>query len=197
MPINDKRKRRWVTFIALVIIGVVVFAISPARRIGREFLLSYPMTDAVRARDTSRVEHLLQRGASPNRPAIGGLMPLSPLVWATRASDIKMMKVLIKAGVNVDQQDGRGFTALMQASTPEASRLLLSAGADPSLKNDQGETALQVMKERSKREPSISPVIKVLEHAMQHTSGNPPHNRALQRTGYSLRSFLAPVSARR
>lgn len=160
-----KPKQRWATFISLVVLVLALFAISPLRRITWEFQLSYPMTEAVRAHDISRVESLLQRGANPNRPAIGGLMPLSPLVWATRESDIKMMSVLIKSGVNVNQQDGRGYTALMQAPTPEAARLLIHAGADTDLRDDQGRTALQIMKDRSKLEPQIAPVARVLEQA--------------------------------
>jgi hypothetical protein len=52
---------------------------------------------------------------------------------------------LLDKGLNVDAQDGLGWTALMMASLeglPDVVRTLLSRGANPNLRSEKGETAL-------------------------------------------------------
>jgi len=56
--------------------------------------------------------------------------------------------VLVKAGVPVDAIDDFGYTPLMYAATVdegdiETLKALLAAGADRSIRNDQGRTAFE------------------------------------------------------
>jgi ankyrin repeat protein len=62
-------------------------------------------------------------------------------MWATHKSDLKIMKILLGGGADVDRKTHGGYTALMHARTPQAAQLLLHAGADPNLLNDAGYTA--------------------------------------------------------
>jgi len=61
-----------------------------------------------------------------------------------------ILETLIRAGIDLDLQDYEGNTALMWAirrRNLDALRLLLSSGANPHLKNDAGQTALQIADE--------------------------------------------------
>ena len=56
--------------------------------------------------------------------------------------------MLVKAGVPLDAVDDFGYTPLMYAATvdegdTEALKALIAAGADRSIRNDQGRTALE------------------------------------------------------
>ena len=58
-----------------------------------------------------------------------------------------IMKLLIDAGLSVDARDNKGYTALMIAAnqqTPDRVRDLLKLGADATLKNEAGKTALDL-----------------------------------------------------
>lgn len=58
-----------------------------------------------------------------------------------------ILGTLINAGIDLDLQDYEGNTALIWAirwRNLDALRLLLSSGANPRLKNDAGQTALQI-----------------------------------------------------
>lgn len=61
-----------------------------------------------------------------------------------------ILETLIQSGADLNLRDYQGDTALIWAvrwKNLEAARLLLSAGADPSIKNDAGQTALQIADE--------------------------------------------------
>jgi quinoprotein dehydrogenase-associated probable ABC transporter substrate-binding protein len=67
------------------------------------------------------------------------------LPGSTRPSDIA--KALVERGANVDAQAKNGVTALMVAATHNSAPmigLLMDAGADPTLKNNQGLTATEM-----------------------------------------------------
>ena len=62
---------------------------------------------------------------------------------------IDLAKGLIERGANVNAQSARGVTALMVAAahnSPPMIGLLMDAGADPEIKNKQGQTAGDVAK---------------------------------------------------
>lgn len=133
---------KWLVVAGLVLLAVLSVVVKPARLLIKDLNFRADMYDAIKARNASNVGKLLKAGADPNREGAGGLMGGTPLRWATWNSDLKIMKILIKGGADVNLQVNYGQTALMDAQTPEAAQLLLDAGADPNLKNDSGQTAL-------------------------------------------------------
>ena len=75
-----------------------------------------------------------------------------------------ILGTLINAGIDLDLQDYEGNTALMWAirwRNLDALRLLLSSGANPYLKNDAGQTALQIADESGDKD-----IVQIL-----HTAG--------------------------
>ena len=70
------------------------------------------------------------------------------LHWATITNRAAVIPVLVKAGVPLDAIDDFGYTPLMYAATLdegdiETLKALLAAGADRSIRNDQGRTAFE------------------------------------------------------
>lgn len=95
------------------------------------------------------IKTLMEAGANLNLQDMGG----PPLAWATRGGHPESVRLLIKAGVNVDKQDNYGTTSLMEAvdhhkyyysfgEELEIIKLLIEAGANPNIQNQKGETAL-------------------------------------------------------
>jgi len=73
---------------------------------------------------------------------------VSLLHWATITNRTAVIPVLLAAGVPLEAVDGFGFTPLMYAATLDqgetgALEVLLKAGADRSVKNEEGRTPLQ------------------------------------------------------
>jgi ankyrin repeat protein len=65
-------------------------------------------------------------------------------------SEPDILRVLIKAGSDVNSRDKKGRTALLHAAkraSAESIQVLLDAGADPGAKDDQGRTALDLTKD--------------------------------------------------
>jgi ankyrin repeat protein len=139
-----RKKILWLLCLfAFCMVGILALTLTTARRGIWELYLSSNVYEAIQAGNVSEVEHLLQRGANPNRHGAGGLVGGTPLLWTTEKSDLKIMKVLIQGGAEVDHSNDGGYTPLMFASSPQAAQLLLDAGANPRLKNNYGQTALQ------------------------------------------------------
>jgi len=138
MKSNSKRKR-------FILAGIMLLALVlvSARQAIWELYLSADVYEAIEAGNASEVAALLRRGANPNRIGAGGLVGGTPLTWATQKSDLKIMKVLIQGGADVNKRIDGNYTALMLAPTPEAAQLLLHAGANPQLQNEDGQTASQ------------------------------------------------------
>lgn len=86
---------------------------------------------------------LLTAGADPDAVATNGT-GLRPLHAATAARASAIVRALLDAGATVDARQAGGFTPLMAAAKhgdTASLRLLLAAGADPSLPADDGSTA--------------------------------------------------------
>ncbi len=93
------------------------------------------------------VVKLIQRGADVNKPG------WAPLHYAATRGHLEVMNVLLENHAYIDAASPNGSTPLMMAAmygTPSAVKLLLEAGADPSLKNIQGMTAIDFA-QRDKR----------------------------------------------
>jgi len=84
-------------------------------------------------------EQLIAKGADVNKPG------WTPLHYAATHGHISVMNLLLDNHAYIDAASPNGSTPLMMAAlygTPAAVRVLLEAGADPRLKNDQGLTAI-------------------------------------------------------
>lgn len=64
------------------------------------------------------------------------------LMFACSDSYLVMVDVLLKAGANPNLQDNEGRTALMMSSTPKIITLLLENGADPNIQDKDGNTMI-------------------------------------------------------
>jgi len=85
------------------------------------------------------VQQLIARGADVNKPG------WAPLHYAATRGHVDVMVLLLDKSAYIDAASPNGTTPLMMAAyyaTPSAVKLLLEAGADPLLKNQQGLTAI-------------------------------------------------------
>ncbi|XP_076345953.1 tankyrase isoform X1 [Tachypleus tridentatus] len=93
------------------------------------------------------VEYLLLHGADVHAKDKGGLVPLHN---ACSYGHYEVAELLVKHGANVNVADLWKYTPLHEASAKgkyEIVKLLLKHGADPSKKNREGNTALELVKE--------------------------------------------------
>jgi ankyrin repeat protein len=108
------------------------------------------LIEAIKANDVEKVKQLIEAGVDiedvgdyyENRLINGW----TPLQWAVWEGHIKIVKLLIKAGADINSQgsdDIDRHTALHCASDLPIVKLLIKAGADVSIKDLHGETALQ------------------------------------------------------
>lgn len=91
------------------------------------------------------VQALVDAGANTKLTESSGI---NLLHWATITNRAAVIPVLAKAGVHINATDDFGYTPLMYAATidqgdAEALKALLAAGADRSIRNDEGRTALE------------------------------------------------------
>jgi ankyrin repeat protein len=104
------------------------------------------------------VKRLLARGADVNKTG------WTPLHYAASGGHRDIMQLLLDHHAYIDAESPNGTTPLMMAagySSDAAVKLLLDAGADPSLKNQLGLSALDFA-ERADREDSTELIIAAL-----------------------------------
>jgi ankyrin repeat protein len=95
------------------------------------------------------VRKLIDRGADVNKTG------WTPLHYAASAGHLRVMELLLEQHAYIDAESPNGTTPLMMAAnygTPAATRLLLEAGADPTLKNQLGLTAVDFAKRADRRD---------------------------------------------
>ena len=88
---------------------------------------------------TELAKKLVARGADVNKTG------WTPLHYAATYGHLDIMKLLIEQHAYIDAESPNKTTPLMMAAhygTPAAVKLLLEEGADPSLKNQLGLTAI-------------------------------------------------------
>jgi hypothetical protein len=88
---------------------------------------------------TEVCQQLIARGADVNKPG------WAPLHYAATHGHLAVMTLLLDSDAYIDAASPNGTTPLMMAAhygTASAVKLLLEAGADPLLKNDQGMSAI-------------------------------------------------------
>ena len=82
---------------------------------------------------------LIEQGADVNKPG------WAPLHYAATNGHLAVMQLLIDENAYLDAESPNGSTPLMMAAhygTPSAVKLLLESGADPTLKNNLGLSAI-------------------------------------------------------
>ena len=103
---------------------------------------------AANANDLASANLLIEAGASVNRPN------WTPLHYAASKGHTGMMRLLIENDAYVDAESPNGTTPLMMAAyyaSPNAVKLMLEEGADPLLKNQDGQTALDMALVKDKK----------------------------------------------
>ena len=96
---------------------------------------------AANANDLASANLLIEAGASVNRPN------WTPLHYAASKGHTAMMRLLIENDAYIDAESPNGTTPLMMAAyyaSPNAVKLVLEEGADPLLRNQDGQTALDM-----------------------------------------------------
>jgi ankyrin repeat protein len=79
--------------------------------------------------------------------------PIDPLTYvspdgdnclhiAAHRGNLRAVELLIKAGLDVNQQGDMGYTSLHYASTPEVVTFLLAKGASKAIKNEFGKSPI-------------------------------------------------------
>jgi ankyrin repeat protein len=91
------------------------------------------------------VQALVEAGANVRLTESSGI---NLLHWATITNRASVIPVLVKAGVPLNATDEFGYTPLMYAASVDEGdtstlKALLAAGADRSIRNDEGRTALE------------------------------------------------------
>jgi len=91
------------------------------------------------------VQALVEAGANVRLTESSGI---NLLHWATITNRASVIPVLVKAGVPLNATDEFGYTPLMYAASVDEGdtgtlKALLVAGADRSIRNDEGRTALE------------------------------------------------------
>ena len=81
---------------------------------------------------------------------------------------IPLIELLIKAGADPNQLDVDGLTPLMACNSPEIALCLMNNGANPSLRNEDGQTAYDFHMKNGYRE--IAEAIKKWQSAQKKTA---------------------------
>jgi ankyrin repeat protein len=95
----------------------------------------------------SVVRMLLGAGADANLRDEDGNTALIDACW-----NANIVLALIQRGANINAQNKQGETALINCATAEVAWLLLANHADPSIRNAEGKTALDVAKQDNMKE---------------------------------------------
>ena len=122
---------------------------------GLAYLLSKSARCGLKDPDSNAVVHLLLRGETKDRgPAldllarqcpdwnleIGDQAGNTPLIVAASEGDLASIRALVKMGADINARDEANYETALFTQQPEAVKLLLELGADPSFKNAAGST---------------------------------------------------------
>ena len=157
------KDKRFSVFTCIIFISICImtFFIAHLLRFIRDEYLGDRLINAIMQRDASDTEMFLQKGADPNRKCVIGLSTDWPIEKANASSDLKIMTLLIKYGVDVNHRSEVTSTPLMDTRSPQIAQMLLDAGANPFLKDNAGYTALQFAIQR--KLPEVEEVLRRAE----------------------------------
>lgn len=97
------------------------------------------------------VAKLVEKGADVNKPG------WAPLHYAATRGHLEVMNLLLENHAYIDAASPNGSTPLMMAAlygSPSGVKLLLEAGADPTLKNNLGLTAIDFANRDNRKDAS-------------------------------------------
>jgi len=118
--------------------------------------LDSELHNATIARDSSRIEYLLKRGA---RIDARDTEQQTPLIVAAKGGDLSVMNGLLEYKANPNAKDNDGWTAAMHAvrsNEPKVFRLLGKHKADFNLFNKEGVTALAMAVNDNKANAAVA-----------------------------------------
>ncbi len=118
--------------------------------------LDQELHNATIARDSTRIEYLLKRGAKIDAR---DTEQQTPLIVAAKGGDISVMNGLLEYKANPNAQDSDGWTAAMHAvrsNEPKVFRLLGKHKADFNLTNKDGVTALAMAVNDNKANAAVA-----------------------------------------
>ncbi len=131
---------------------------------GLAYLLGKGARCGLKDIDSNAAVHLLLRGEAKDRvPAlellarkcpdwnieIGDQAGNTPLIVAASEGDLPSIRALVKMGADINARDEADYeTALFSTQSPEAVKLLLELGADPSLKSASTTAVASTMRRR-------------------------------------------------
>ena len=135
---------------ALLAAGAPVNEAAILRALGREEILAILEAKAPRFKGEEARRKVVSSAVVPT----SGITELMVAAYYARISEAK---ALIEFGAPVNVKDNRGRTTLMYAvggdtASPELVRLLLAKGADANAKDIRGDTALDIARQRGKKE---------------------------------------------
>ncbi|XP_047045691.1 ankyrin-3-like isoform X2 [Lolium rigidum] len=126
-----------------------------------------PLQVAAMKKQHGTMKILLEHHANPSNAKVS----LTPLRWVIHdpvpSKSLRCMKLLIKAGADVNFVDSNGFTTVIYAAklgSPALMKCLLDAGANPNIPDEFGRMPIEYAAYYSKRDmvevlfPSTSPI---------------------------------------
>ena len=109
------------------------------------------------------LEALIRGGADVNFRAPDGSTALHNAAAHNSDAESRAIHILVKHGANVNAQDRQGFTPLHAAIDrvhAAAAMTLLDLGADPTIRDNEGRTPVQLVREAVRSYPGIPEVVR-------------------------------------